>query len=208
MALVFLLVLGGCDAAISDRPMFTQTDTVGAPKFKDGVWAPVDQDDCQVDKEKRVSQWPDCAEWAYFKDGHLFERRDKNGIELKPVSQSYLIVGGTPAMVQIEHSPVESEDGVTFSFWALDHGAVGQSELRVVELWQVLCGRRDDVPDGKESEAADEATPMFGDLIRFPGFNEKCRPDSVASLRTAALASRTLPPENPIRLEWVRAKLD
>lgn len=208
IAITFMLLLGGCDIANSDRPMFPEVDTVDAPRFENGVWALSEQDDCSVDKTRPVSKWPECADWAFHQDGRWFVRAGNMGVEVRPVADSVVVVGGEVAIVQIELLPDDPDEGVTFWFWAFDYLAANEP-LREFALWQVLCGLREtqSVKATTDTESPDEEA-VKEVLVRFQGFNEKCQPDSVASLRAAALASRPSSVDDRDRFQWVRTQLD
>lgn len=205
MAGLLILALGACSMAVSDKPMLETADTAGAPQFADGVWLLSEleeEEDCAVDPAQPVSTWPDCAAWAVHRDGQWFAREGASGIATKAVPRPAITVSnGDIAIVQLE-SDRSADDGGTvdllpYSFVAFDNRSVGPDKLRSIRFWIVMCGRYDQSSD-------DEADT----LVRFPGFDEKCRPASMQVLRDAAAASR---PPTSITLpdfRWARATLD
>lgn len=201
-ACVLILLLGGCGLAVSEKPMFAATDTVGAPRFADGIWLLKDDAECRFDAAEPMSRWPDCAYWAEYRDGRWSEPVDKEGLVMKPLENDILLVGGKIALMQIGFEADSSEwDGPTFLFMAFDNRAKG-GKLKSLALWPVMCGTMVDYKD-----AAERRDPMPAVKQRYPGFDEKCRPESQAALRAAASASR--PDRSKLtHLQWLRERLD
>lgn len=211
---LLILSLSGCGVAVSDRPMFTDADTVGAPSLENGVWLMPDKggDDaslCAVDVAKPVSTWPKCAAWALYRDGIWYERDGETGIATKPVAGSVLIAGGDIAIVQVRFDDPDGNDASSgnppeppaYFFAAFDDKPVGaDARLRSVKLWIVMCGTPKPNTPGNDEDVPEN-------LMRFAGFDEQCRPDSAATLRAAARLSRT--PETKLAtFRWARATLD
>ena len=59
LLILILILVSGCDVAMSEKPIFTGADTAGAPQFENGVWLLEDESDCHVDPAQRVSRWPE-----------------------------------------------------------------------------------------------------------------------------------------------------
>jgi hypothetical protein len=201
--------------AVSDKPMLTAADTAGAPQFESGVWLMPDKGEeageppCAVDVAQPVSSWPRCAGWALYQGGTWFERDGETGIATKPVAASVEVAGGDIALVQIRFDDPDGDlpsegtppEPPAYFFAAFDHKPVDASaRLRSVELWIVMCGI-----EKPQAPGADDDAPR--ELLRFAGFDEECRPDSVAALRAAAEKSRA-PDTKLARLRWARATLD
>jgi hypothetical protein len=207
MAGLLILALGGCGMVVSDQPMLEPADIAGAPQFADGVWLISDFDDdspCIVDTALPVSRWPDCATWAVHQDGQWFAREGNEGIATKAVPRSAVIVSnGDIAIVQLETEKSPAKDGtidsMPYSFIAFDNKPAATTKLRSIGLWIVMCGKYE------KSGAGDDAVET---LVRFPGFNEKCRPASVRILRDAAAASRPPLTRDLPGFHWAREKLD
>jgi hypothetical protein len=205
---LLVLILSGCGMAVSDKPMFEQADTAGAPQFEDGVWLMPefdDEKDCAVDTARPVSQWPDCAEWAVHRDGQWLAREGNSGIVTKAVPRDAVIVSnGDIAIVQLESDKSPAEDGTVdptpYSFIAFDNKPAATKKLRTITFWIVMCGTYED------SGTDDEDAPAK--LIRFPGFDEKCRPASMQVLRDAARLSRPAASVELPAFHWARAILD
>ncbi|HMO76192.1 MAG TPA: hypothetical protein PKD48_12705 [Sphingopyxis sp.] len=206
-AALLILTLGGCGIAVSDKPMLAAADTIGAPQFEDGVWLLPELDeeeDCAVDTAQPVSKWPDCASWSVHRDGQWFARDGDSGIATKAVPYSTVTVSnGDIAIIQLESDKSPADDGTVdpmpYSFGAFDNKPAATAKLRSIRFWIVMCGKY-------EESGADDDAPMT--LIRYPGFDEKCRPASMQVLRDAAAASRPPPTlELPV-FHWVRATLD
>lgn len=215
MAGLLILTLGGCGMAVSEKPMLTTADTAAAPPFENGVWLMPDkhEDDgerpCAVDVAQPVSAWPRCADWALYRDGTWFERDGETGIATKPVAASVAVSGGDIALVQIRFDDKDEDvaaddappDPPTYFFGAFDNNPVDAgTKLRSIKLWIVMCGTYKPQAPGTEDDAP-------GELMRFAGFDEECRPDSVVTLRAAAKASRTSETKFA-HFRWARATLD
>lgn len=203
-SLLILILVSGCDVAMSEKPIFTGADTAGAPQFENGVWLLEDDSDCHVDPAQPASRWPECANWIVFRDGQLFERVREGDIAVKRIENAVLIVSGDVGLAQIEYRSsggLAVEPPVYFfaAFENIDKPPT--LPLRSIALWSVMCGTR----PGEPGKAASDDHP--GELVRFPGFDEKCQPGSQDALRAAALASR--PSGEPrLRAIWMRATLD
>lgn len=200
-ACLLILLLGGCGMAVSEKPMFAAADTVGAPQFENGVWLMDVNDDCRVDAAAPVSRWPGCADWAVHRDGQWFERDGERGIAIKPLTTPMLVVGGDIALVQTEFRPEEGPDNApTYLFMAFDNRERDIVRRRSITLWNVMCGT---YPEG--TKPADDGSS--DGIVRFPGFDEECRPASQQVLRDAAAASR--PADAKLaRLQWARDRLN
>jgi hypothetical protein len=214
-AALLILLLGGCGLAVSDKPMFTDADAKGAPPLENGVWLMPNKDEndeaqpCAVDVAQPVSTWPKCVDWALYRDGQWFERDGETGIATKPMAASVLITGGDVAIVQVRFddpdgdaaSSGEAPSPPIYFFAAFaDKPVAADAKLRTVKLWVVACGIHKPNTAGTDEDAPEE-------LVRFAGFDEDCRPDSVEALRAAARMSRT-PNSKFAHFRWARATLD
>lgn len=207
-AALLILILSGCGIAVSDKPMLAAADTTGAPQFEDGVWLMPGLDEeeaCKVDTKQPVSAWPACADWALHRDGQWFAREGDSGIATKPVPREAVVVSnGDVAIIQLESEPKPGAepDPMPYMFIAFDNKPAATAKLRSIRFWIVMCGRYEpnDAAKGDDEEAET--------LVRFPGFDEKCRPESVAVLRAAADASRPPAHAKAPPFRWARAALD
>ena len=201
-----ILTLSGCGMAVSDKSMLEASDMTGAPQFADGVWlmpASDEETSCKIDVSRPVSAWPDCATWALHRDGQWFAREGNSGIATKAVPRSAVMVSnGDIAIIQFESEKSAADDGdvdiLPYSFVAFDNRPAATDKLRAIRFWGVMCERYETSPDSDEAET----------LVRFPGFDEKCRPASTQVLRTAAAASRPPTSIDLVDFHWVRATLD
>lgn len=185
--------------AVSEKPMFTAADTAGAPQFENGVWlmlAENERDTCLVDTAQPASKWPQCADWVIHGDGRWFERGGDSGSAIEPVPGSILVAGGDVAILQIAFDD-EPKDGPSYSFAAFDNKPAATAKLRSIKFWIVMCGTYRASADGASAEQ----------LVRYTGFDEKCRPASPQAIRDAAEASRP-PASKMLELRWVRATPD
>ena len=206
LAAALVLTLSGCGVAVSDKPMLEASDTANAPQFADGIWlmpAFENETGCTVDTAQPVSTWPDCAAWALHRDGQWFARDGDSGIATKAVPRSAIIVSnGDIAIIQLESEPKPATDGTVdplpYNFAAFDNRPAATDKLRSIRFWIVRCGdyERLSGEDGPET------------LVRFPGFDEQCRPASMQVLRDAAATSRPPASVEMPDFHWVRPTLD
>ncbi|PAL19560.1 hypothetical protein CD928_19325 [Sphingopyxis sp. GW247-27LB] len=206
---LLLVLLGGCTMAVSDKPMLGAADLAGAPRFEDGVWLISELDEtkpCPVDTAQPVSRWAPCANWAVHRDGQWFAREKDTGIKIRPLAGLITVSGGEIAIIQMENAVIDNStaaadtDPTPFFFGAFDNVPTSAEKLRSVKLWLVMCGQYRPRKTTTNDETAEE-------FVRYPGFDEQCRPASIDALRAAAEASR--PPESGrAHVRWTRAVLD
>ncbi len=201
-ACLFILLLGGCGMAVSEKPMFAAADAAGAPTFADGVWLMKDDPACRVDAAAPVSRWPGCAHWVEHRGGRWSEPSGGTAPMVKPLENDILFVGGKIALMQVGFKDGGTEwDGPTYMFMAFDNPA-GGDKLKAIALWPVMCGTMVDY-----KTAAEQRNAMPVVKKRFPGFDEQCRPASQDALRAAAAPSRPHPAKM-LRFQWIRERLD
>ncbi len=144
--LVAATVLCGCNMVVTDKPMFNQRDSVGAPTIRAGVWR-AEIAGCEVDETAPQDQWPKCAE-------------AEPGVGDPP---AWLEVAGDPDLLQMP-APMPSEDGmrtvfVYLAFRPLKLDAEGR--VVVMKSWSVQCGPPGD-SGGKAPDAPDAGRPPLG----------------------------------------------
>lgn len=206
---LFMLLLGGCGVAVSDKPMLTEHDIVGAPQFENGVWwfADASEDnDCVFESAQPVSKWPKCADWVLHRNGIWFVRDGESGIAIKSVPDSAVsISSGDVAIVQLfdpnNVAAPEDADPTPYSFVAFANRSTATEKLRSVSFWIVMCGTYARRRAPEDDETAEE-------FVRYPGFDEKCQPASLNVLRDAAEKSRSAQGAPLLRFQWLRAALD
>src|SRR4051812_38974516 len=66
LILLAALSLAACNAAVSEKPLFSARDARGAPALKPGLWAMMENDSCALDVAPPPTQWPECAKPMIF----------------------------------------------------------------------------------------------------------------------------------------------
>jgi len=185
--LAFLLpVLGACNMAISETPLFTDADKANLIP-RDGVWLTEDPD-CRFDSNLPESQWPKCAIWAEVNgaNGQMLIRDGKD----QDQQARFVIAKGDPPIVQILWRDDAKDDGKTFYvFFGLEPGQKGtDTGFTTAATWEVKCGTKD---------------PAGSDIKPYPGLSPECRPSSQDAVRSAATASRPTA-EMAMTWRWLR----
>ena len=180
-----LLLLGACNMAISETPLFAERDAA-ALKPRPGIWLSEDPD-CRFDSALPEAQWPECAIWliASSSAGEIVMNDGKGQAQ----SAHYIITKGQPPIVQILWRGEAKEDGKAFYvFFGLEPGpAEPDGMFAAASTWEVKCG----VKHGSDIEP-------------YTGISPECRPSSQESIRSAARASRATA-EMAMRWRWLRA---
>jgi len=176
---IAMISLGACNAAISNGPVFTDSQRSGV-RVEDGLWV-AEVPKCRFDASLPRQQWPKCAMWLLLKDGKIIEDPDSND---NPANM--LIVEGRPTIIQMS---VDDREG--YGFAAFDAPST-TSRLRQLTAWIVKCGTEE-----KSSKGSAEIHP-------FGGFDKNCHPQSEEALRAAASASRP-PASERMHWKWLRA---
>lgn len=147
LALLAVTLLGGCTIVGSDKPLFTATDSVGAPVLRPGLWA-MPNDDCDYDEASPAKGWPECANATVVTADRL------SGGERGPSGKTkgalaYRIATGDPPGLQVA-APEDEKDGPKFIYAGLrplDFDKQGRAtKLRV---WLALCAKPPTFEDGK-----------------------------------------------------------
>jgi len=172
-----LALLGGCNVVHSSQPMFTAADVVGAPSFREGVWASPDPH-CDFDPNKPVETWPSCANGA------------PAGFGLKP-GEELLVVAGEPLIVQYRDVNDVHEAEYFFAGLApISRDRAGR--ITAAQFWSIQCGPP---PRGGKSHSSKRRPTRSGTLHPLPGMvmdadATNCTAQSAAAIRAAALPSR------------------
>jgi hypothetical protein len=222
-----LIGLSGCNRVISADPWFTAADAQEAPKFREGLWVSLSEEDCRVDVTRPAERWPDCAQASFVRgdewlamawddpDADAPRRRTFVGWQASPM----LVANGNPLIGQIEmegNEPTATSDvGVGeaeseaamgsrthFFFYAAIHPTHFDEQGKVVafETWSVECGPR--------REPADDESVVDSSYVTdrpFPGLTvdeDNCTAESVEALRRAATLSKPLDTHGTAR--WLR----
>lgn len=184
---VLLVMLAGCNIAVSDKPIFgeAQRSTV---RLKDGYWAIAEQT-CHYDATQPVDSWPGCADWIVIAGNQIVRERDKNVFGVDP---TLLIGAGKPLIMQV-FSKSENGQAPFYTFGAIEPTAITPAgEIAAMQVWIVEC-----VANSSRSP------PGASTVGHYPGFDADCHPGSIDALRAAATASRPHEDEM-IVAKWVR----
>jgi len=184
VALVGMLLLGACNMAISDHPMFGEKQRSKKVVLENGIWLQA-KDDCVFDRKLPKEEWPTCAGWLELRDNRVVAASDASEGELP---QAILIVDGKPPLVQ---APVETRPNITiYGYLAIE--PILYSKLhRVTEarIWPIPCG----ISIG--TGASPKVDP-------YPGFSAECIPTTVEALRHAA-SKGPADPSDVVNVVWI-----
>jgi hypothetical protein len=179
--------LGACNAAISDHPMFPESERSSRLVLEDGLWLLVEPD-CDVDTAKPTETWPKCADWVVINHNVALKSSDNKPNE-EP--EDVFIVEGKPPLIQAKTKMNGSD--LVYAFLALEAQASSSTgRITDAKVWMVPCG---------VEEPTEDATPK---VKPYPGFTEDCMPQTVAALRTAA-AKGPSKDTDVAEWKWVRA---
>ena len=181
--LPILALLGACNIAVSDKPMFSEEQRSSTLILADGLWVR-EKPDCEFDRSKPKEKWPKCADWMILKASKAID-----GSDMKPEEsvEDVFIADGDPPLIQAKIEP--KDDKVIYGFLVLKVEQIGPSG-------KVRSGRAWTVPCGTSQNGSTKISP-------YPGFSEECMPSSVAALRAAA-AKGAAEPDDIVELRWVR----
>jgi hypothetical protein len=191
-ACTFLLVaaagpLGACNAAISNHPMFQESERSSKLVLEDGLWLLVEPD-CAIDTAKPTQSWPKCSDWVIINHNVAVKSSDNKPDE---DPEDVFIVEGKPPLIQAKVK-MNGADFV-YAFLALEPQASSPAgKITDGKVWIVPCG---------VDEAAEGANPK---VRPYPGFTEDCMPQSVDALRAAA-AKGPAKASDVAEWKWVRA---
>jgi len=162
-----LIWLGGCNMVVTQAPLFTKADSVGAPTIRSGIWNAA-KPDCLFDESLPQTKWPKCA----------------GAQPPTPDPPPWLAVPGDPPILQLSTPKTADQPAAIYIYVAFRPVKVDASGRAIaLELWPVQCGP----PPGNDP------TEMTKSLL--PGLKPRpeggaCTTDSPLALRAAAKASR------------------
>lgn len=186
MLACLLPLLGACNMAISETPLFADGDKASLIP-RNGIWLS-DDSECPFDPSPPESQWPKCAIWAVVNGstGEMLVRSGKG----EDQQARFVIAHGDPLIVQILWRDDAKEDGKTFYvFFGLEPLATGSDRtFTTAATWEVKCGTK---------------VPSMSDIKPYPGLTTECRPSSQDTVRSAAVASRPTA-EMAMTWRWLR----
>lgn len=167
------LSLTACNAAVSDRPLFSAHDARGAPALKPGLWAMVQEEPCNLDRVA-TDPWPACAKPV------VITARTIAGPEKDKPPLPYVLARGTPRILQLA---MKDDDAPKETFWfylALEPGA-GTGPVTEATAWLVQCGPP---PENQPTQLTEQ--PLPGMTIR----DKTCYAGDAGAIRDAAEPSR------------------
>lgn len=191
------VMLGGCNAAITTKPLFTAADEAGAPEIRAGVWRFDAGPPCKVDETRPLIEWPDCAAGAALKRGLAGFYDRKTGSPVLTY-QPLVLTAGTPRIAQSEI--------VVSGALKLDANPYGYAGVRptrfdnegritAIAFWVVQCGPPPPGGDGMT------ARPLPGMIMKKD--DPVCIAASPQALRAAAAVSEPWSPK-PLTARWIR----
>ena len=184
VAIVACLALGACNAAISDHPMFLDSERSTRAVPAEGLWLFVDPD-CKLDTAQPTSAWPKCAHWLIHKGSSIVKSSDPKPEE---IPDHVLIVDGAPPLMQAVMEQKDKQPLYVFlAFEPLRRSPDGK--VIAARMWMVPCGV-------SENNSATQIKP-------YEGFSDECMPSSVAALRAAA-AKGPADLDDVAEWDWIR----
>ncbi len=185
-ALASAMFLTACaNLVVTERPLFSAADAIGAVKFRPGIWDSSTQQppaDCVYDGAKPENTWPTCASPS------------------APIGEAppWLAVSGDPDIMQFPAALKANSGPGAFSYMAFrvvksdaDGRAIG------AELWPVVCGP----PPAKADESG--LTRQLSPGLKPSKDSKNCTTNSKTALRRAARASRAWA-SDVAAIHWVR----
>ncbi|HWD68338.1 MAG TPA: hypothetical protein VG227_10295 [Caulobacteraceae bacterium] len=182
VALAGALLLAACNnQVITDKPLFTKVDAVGAPRIRAGIWNIASQN-CGFDEQKPQNVWPKCA----------------NPFPPIPDPPPWLAVAGRPAIIQSNAPKGLSEPSTASAYLAFR--AIKTNPARQatkIQVWFVQCG-----PPPAADESGLTKHLVLGLMPRKDSNNYTA--PTKAALRRAAHASQAWMGGPAPIMHWVR----
>jgi hypothetical protein len=209
LPILALLSLGGCNVVVTQTPMFTKADGAGGPGFRPGVWRGKPDPGCAFDEKSPLDNWPACANGALVDDDAITMVKTVNGERAVAARIGYVLTSGEPRILQLSVGGLPTGLGLSLSGYF--YGGVrstktdDQGRIIAYTTWFVACGP----PPPQPAAGSSPNKISFATLSPFPGLvmdkaGQNCTPNSVATLRNAAVESAKLPADSPSETRWVR----
>lgn len=183
------LSLSACNAAISERPLFSARDARGATGLKPGLWAMIENtgQPCPFDAARPPSPWPGCAKPVMISADTIGDLSQGENV------MAYVFAKGRPRILQVEMKDQGIADEAVYAYLAVEP-TPGSGPVTEFTGWMVQCGP----PGGGEGHSTGlTAHPLRGMTIR----NHTCFASSARAIRSAAIPSREW--DHTIRVVWV-----
>jgi len=195
IALLISLMIAGCSAVTSERPLFDRADAAAAPRLKAGLWA-MPEPDCRFDSRAPRTGWPECAGGMLVGPTSVAGGEGDQPGGYKGALQ-YLLAAGDPPVLQLRDT--DKEGGESPYFYAGLRPTRLDARGRVVEarVWPAPC--RNGVASDSNANGA-----LLPGLEAISG---GCRASAQAAVRNAVRVGETAPAKDfaPIA-RWVRTR--
>ncbi len=178
------LSLSACNAAVSEKPLFSARDARGAPVLKPGLWAMIQDEPCNLDRV-RTEPWPQCAKPLVVDARTLTSPNDGKA----PLV--YVFARGEPRILQVRIEDDADADQPAYVY--LGVAADPGKPVTAATAWLVMCGPP---PEGQPNQLTEH--PLPGMSIR----DKTCYAANARAIRDAAGPSRAWG-EKPLRLVWI-----
>jgi hypothetical protein len=165
--------LGACNAAVSDRPLFSARDARGAPALKPGLWAMVEDEPCDLERVA-TDPWPACAKPV------VITARTIAGPEKDKPPLPYVLAAGSPRILQLAMKD-DDEPNETFWFYLALEPEPGTGPVTEATAWLVQCGPP---PENQPTQLTEQ--PLPGMSIE----DKTCYAAAAGAIRDAAGPSR------------------
>lgn len=180
------LVLSACNMVVSSEPWLATS--VDAPVMKPGLWAMLEDEDCEVDADLALEFWPDCAEATVISDDGSWYSQKEDSDEWEMITP--VLEYDDPVIGQIElPKEIAAKEGgeALFLYFALQPERYdSQGKISAMRYWLVQCGPLS--TSGRSGFRSTDA-PFDGLTVR----EDNCEAESIEALRNAAALSLDLP---------------
>jgi hypothetical protein len=222
-ALCLLVLMGGCNTVVSDRPLLMARD--GQPHLKVGLWRQAEEADCSFDETQPLQRWPDCASALYF-DGKAmtlpdeFRKRDRRrakagGGHPGPVSTPFVIEMGPPLVGQAEQAQPRKKRSkrlktIYWYFLIQPTDMARDGTIKTFEMVAVSCGPVENyrmVPQGGTTSVEGKSMITRHPLAGLKMVEGNCMTNDRQALFAAARGAVELAKVNnmrPSHYQWVR----
>ena len=215
-----LAFVSGCNVVMTDKPLFSQADAVGAPPLRPGVWSFFREAGCKVDESQPYATWPDCSGAGIVRDGEIIGHDARKGQDER---LPLIIAAGDPRIMQVQvkidvtagaeatasggaeasaSAAAQSPRDQPYGYAALKPTKFDtEGRVTAFRFWPVQCGPLPAHPKADNRLFPVTEHPLPG-LEMKPG-DSTCTTHSLAALRNAARASEAWDTEHQ-ESHWVR----
>ena len=179
----------------SERPLFTASDSRGAPVLRNGVWAWTHEAGCQIDPKAEFAAWPKCAEPFLVRDGALSQLDAGRGER----SAALLLVAGDPPLIQMDDTVGADSSGAAVYAGLRATQIDAKGRAGAFNSWVVLCAS----PDKGRAPPVDPKDVLPGFELSARG---DCGVDDPGKVREAAKTSEAWASQDePLAARWIRS---